>query len=104
VQTLLAREIAGESNDKDEKAVTMRAKRLRHLINGSITVGGLVAGSLSLLTFFQKESVLRSLTTDAGIRAASRIIFPAVLVTQGEPCLLQVVSCIVMTSFTSVSS
>jgi Na+-driven multidrug efflux pump len=34
------------------------------------------------LTFFQKESVLRSLTTDAGIRAASRIIFPAVLVTQ----------------------
>jgi len=85
VQTLLAREIAGgkgsETEENPAKAV-MRAKRVRHLINGSILVGGLVAGSLSLLTFFQKESVLRSLTTDTGIREASRIIFPAVLVTQ----------------------
>ena len=87
MQTLLAREIAGDSGDETKensgKAI-MRAKRVRHLINGSIIVGGFVAGSLSLLTFFQKESVLRSLTTDTGIREASRIIFPAVLVTQGE--------------------
>ncbi len=53
-------------------------------INGSILVGGAVAASLSLLTYFQRESVLRGLTTDAGIREASKVIFPAVLVTQGE--------------------
>lgn len=85
VQTLLAREIAsGRGDETDPTKATMRAKRVRHLINGSIFVGGLVAGGLSLLTFFQKESVLRGLTTDAGIREASRVIFPVVLVTQGE--------------------
>ena len=86
VQTLLAREIAGGSIDetKDPAGATVAAKRIRHLINGSILVGGLVAGSLSMLTFFQKESVLRGLTTDAGIRDLSRVIFPAVLVTQGK--------------------
>jgi len=93
VQTLLAREIASGSSianagDDDEtssggnEGTVMRAKRVRHLIDGSILVGGLVAGSLSLLTFFKKESVLRGLTTDASIREASRIIFPAVLATQ----------------------
>lgn len=85
VQTLLAREIAGGSNDVGKPIEQhRRAKRVRHLIDGSILVGGLVAGSLSVLTFFQKESVLRGLTTDSSIREASRIIFPAVLVTQGK--------------------
>jgi len=85
VQTLLAREIAGGSNDVGKPIEQhRRAKRVRHLIDGSILVGGLVAGSLSALTFFQKESVLRGLTTDSSIREASRIIFPAVLVTQGK--------------------
>ncbi|KAL9186308.1 hypothetical protein ACHAXT_005546 [Thalassiosira profunda] len=87
VQTLLAREMAGggggggEATEDPGKA-TRRARRVRHLINGSIGVGGLVAGSLSLLTFFQRDSVLKGLTTDASIREASRAIFPAVLITQ----------------------
>lgn len=91
VQTLLAREIArngSDDGDKNTKQTIMKAKRVRHLINGSILVGGMVAGGLSLLTFFQKESVLRGLTTDASIREASRVIFPAVLVTQGELLVL----------------
>lgn len=83
VQTLLAREIAAsEVESKDSKKAIVSAKRVRHLINVSIIVGGLVAGGLSLLTFFQREGVLRGLTTDASIREASRVIFPAVLVTQ----------------------
>ena len=59
------------------------------VIDGSIFVGGAVSTALSLFTFFQRESVLRGLTTDAGIREASRIIFPAVLVTQGEKYVVQ---------------
>eukprot|EP00581_Thalassiosira_minuscula_P020143 CAMPEP_0183719194 /NCGR_PEP_ID=MMETSP0737-20130205/12250_1 /TAXON_ID=385413 /ORGANISM="Thalassiosira miniscula, Strain CCMP1093" /LENGTH=620 /DNA_ID=CAMNT_0025948905 /DNA_START=50 /DNA_END=1912 /DNA_ORIENTATION=+ len=93
VQTLLAREIAsgssGSSSSTSDKVAkedptkaTMRAKRARHLIDGSVLVGGLVAGGLSLLTYLQRDSVLRGLTTDAGVREASRIIFPVVLVTQ----------------------
>lgn len=84
VQTLLAREIAAgsEVESKDSKKAIVSAKRVRHLINVSIIVGGLIAGGLSLLTFFQREGVLRGLTTDASIREASRVIFPAVLVTQ----------------------
>ena len=85
VQTLLAREIsAGSTVDerKDPKKAAIAAKRVRHLINGSILVGGLVATALSGLTFLQKDSVLRGLTTDAGIREASSVIFPVVLVTQ----------------------
>ena len=92
VQTLLAREIGSGSKSGEEEEVRaedrrqefLRAKRIRHLIDGSILVGGLVAGSLSMLTYFQRESVLRGLTTDAGIREASRVIFPAVLITQGK--------------------
>lgn len=82
VQTLLAREIAGGEFKESDTKKFLRARRIRHLINGSILVGGLVAGSLSTLTWFQKESVLRGLTTDASIREASRVIFPAVMVTQ----------------------
>ena len=61
-----------------------------------------------MLTFFQKESVLRGLTTDAGIREASRVIFPAVLVTQGMfltrtnymhfPCRLMINTCAITNS------
>jgi len=82
VQTLLAREIAGGKLQESDDKKYLRAKRVRHLINGSILVGGLVAGGLSTLTWFQKESVLKGLTTDASIREASRVIFPAVMVTQ----------------------
>ena len=82
VQTLLAREIAGGVVKESDTKKNLRAKRVRHLINGSILVGGLVAGGLSTLTWFQKESVLKGLTTDASIREASRVIFPAVMVCQ----------------------
>lgn len=82
VQTLLAREIAGGAVKESASRKNLRARRVRHLINGSILVGGLVAGGLSTLTWFQKESVLRGLTTDGSIREASRVIFPAVMVTQ----------------------
>lgn len=82
VQTLLAREIAGGVVKESDTKKNLRARRVRHLINGSILVGGLVAGGLSTLTWFQKESVLKGLTTDASIREASRVIFPAVMVCQ----------------------
>jgi len=85
VQTLLAREIAGGKFEEEESSdgkKNLRARRVRHLINGSILVGGLVAGGLSTLTWFQKERVLKGLTTDASIREASRVIFPVVMVTQ----------------------
>eukprot|EP00986_Skeletonema_menzelii_P002417 scaffold652_cov142-Skeletonema_menzelii.AAC.4 len=82
VQTLLAREIAGGVVKESDTKKNLRARRVRHLINGSILVGGLVAGGLSTLTWFQKEGVLKGLTTDVSIREASRVIFPAVMVTQ----------------------
>lgn len=82
VQTLLARELAGEEEGPQNEI--LRAKRVRYLINGSCLIGGAVAGGLSLLTYFQRDGVLRGLTTDAGIQEACRVIFPAVLVTQGE--------------------
>lgn len=83
VQTLLAREMAGgDSGGGGGAAAAVRAERVRHLINGSILVGGAVAGALSLLTFFQRDGVLRGLTTNAGIREASAAVFPVVLITQ----------------------
>ena len=48
VQTLLAREIA----DDKSRSGRIRASAVRHLINGSIFVGGAVATGLSLITFF----------------------------------------------------
>ena len=85
VQTLLAREMAGgDSGGGGGAAAAVRAERVRHLINGSILVGGAVAGALSLLTFFQRDGVLRGLTTNADIREASAAVFPVVLITQGE--------------------
>jgi hypothetical protein len=86
VQTLLAREMAGGyvDNDDDGIGAVVRAERVRHLINGSILVGGAVAGALSLLTFFQRDGVLRGLTTNTAIREASAAVFPVVLITQGE--------------------
>ena len=107
VQTLLAREVSGGLGESSRDA-TFRARRVRHcesifhnvssscnilltfyahhvtnlVIDGSILVGGAVSTLLSLFTFFQRESVLQSLTTDPRIREASRTIFLPVLVTQ----------------------
>ena len=80
VQTLLAREIA----DDKSRSKKVRSSSVRHLINCSIAIGGAVATGLSLLTFFQRESVMQGLTTNPAIRDASLAIFPAVLATQGK--------------------
>lgn len=80
VQTLLAREM---SDDKS-RSNKIRASAVRHLINGSIIVGGTVASGLSLVTFLKRKSVMQGLTTNPAIRDASLAIFPAVLATQGE--------------------
>jgi Na+-driven multidrug efflux pump len=60
----------------------VRAKVVRHLINTSIFIGGGVAGTLSLTTYLQRDSILRGLTSNLAIQSASAAIFPAVLVTQ----------------------
>lgn len=91
VQTLLAREMAGTYDEEDDRGTgrmditgtaVVRAERVRHLIDGSILVGGVVAGALSLLTYFQQDGVLRGLTTNVGIREACSAVFPVVLLTQ----------------------
>ena len=79
VQTLLAREIADKS-----RPAKIRVASVRHLINGSIYVGGAVASALSLLTYFQRQSVMQGLTSNPAVRDAALAIFPAVLATQGE--------------------
>lgn len=78
VQTLLARELA----DEQTYAPPVRRQVVRHLINTSILLGGGVAGVLSITTFLQQDSILRGLTSNAAIRAASASIFPVVLITQ----------------------
>lgn len=73
VQTLIARETASSRP---------RARLLRYLVRGSVVVGGGVALLLSLTTWWRRDLILRGLTTDAAVRAASVSIFPIVLVTQ----------------------
>jgi Na+-driven multidrug efflux pump len=78
VQTLLAREIA---DDKSRPAI-VRQKAVRHLINGSIFSGGIVATLLSMITFFKRQSVMQGLTNNVAVQEAALAIFPAVLATQ----------------------
>lgn len=78
VQTLLAREI---SDDKS-RPKKLRRIAVRHLINGSILVGGGVATVLSLVTYMQRVSVMNGLTSNPAVREAALAIFPAVLATQ----------------------
>mmetsp|Transcript_254 Transcript_254/g.615 ORF Transcript_254/g.615 Transcript_254/m.615 type:complete len:558 (-) Transcript_254:2026-3699(-) len=92
VQTLLARELA----DDQTHSPATKAKLIRHLINTSLVLGGGVASTLSLTTFLQRDSILRGLTTNAAIREASTIIFPAVLLTQVFKGLAYPVNGIVM--------
>lgn len=61
---------------------SVKSKVIRHLINTSIIFGGGVATVLSLTTYLQQTSILRGLTTNLQVRAASQAIFPVVLVTQ----------------------
>jgi len=78
VQTLLAREIA---DDKSRPAI-VRQKAVRHLINGSIFAGGIVATLLSTVTFLKRQSVMKGLTNNVAVQDAALAIFPAVLATQ----------------------
>lgn len=78
VQTLLAREIA----DDKSRAAIVRQKAVRHLVNGSIFAGGFVASVLSMVTFFQRQSVMKGLTSNLAVQEAALAIFPAVLATQ----------------------
>ena len=78
VQTLLAREIA----DTKSRSKYVRAKAVRHLINTSIGIGGIVATGLSLTTYLQKTKVLAGLTSNVAVREAAAGIMPAVLATQ----------------------
>jgi putative MATE family efflux protein len=78
VQTLLAREIS----DDQSRSNVVRRSAVRHLINGSIMVGGGVAMALSLVTYFQRGSVMSGLTSNPAVRDAALGIFPAVLATQ----------------------
>jgi len=92
VQTLLAREIS----DTTTKSKSLRAKSIKYLIDGSIGFGAIVAGSLSLLTFFQRDSILKGLTNNAPVREAAAAVFPAVLATQVLKGLAYPVNGIVM--------
>ena len=74
----------------------VKAKVIRHLINTSILLGGGVATVLSLTTYLQQTSILRGLTTNLQVRAASKAIFPVVLVTQVFKGLAYPVNGIVM--------
>lgn len=78
VQTLLARELA-DTTSHDDKT---RAKLIRHLINTSIGIGGLVSVVLSLSTYWRRDWILKGLTTNVQVQAAAATIFPAVLLTQ----------------------
>ena len=92
VQTLLAREIA----DTKSRSEYVRAKAVRHLINTSIGIGGVVATGLSLTTYLQKSKVLAGLTSNLAVREAAAGIMPAVLATQVAKGLAYPVNGIVM--------
>ena len=92
VQTLLAREIA----DTKSRSEYMRAKAVRHLINTSIGIGGVVAAGLSLTTYLQQSKVLAGLTSNLAVREAATGIMPAVLATQVAKGLAYPVNGIVM--------
>ena len=72
VQTLLAREMASRR----------KPALLRHLIDLSVRLGGGVAAVLALTTYMWRDWIARSLTTSTAVQAASKAIFPVVLVTQ----------------------
>jgi putative MATE family efflux protein len=78
VQTTLARELA----DTDSHPPKVRAQLIRHLISTSIWLGGGVATALSLSTFWRRNWILASLTTNPAVQAAAAGIFPVVLLTQ----------------------
>lgn len=79
VQTLLAREMADASGSRSGR---VRAAAVRHLIQISVGIGGVVATVLSLTTYLQRSSILGGLTSSSAVRDAAMAIMPAVLATQ----------------------
>ena len=80
VQTLLARELSVKSTTNDDDII--KASVVQHLITTSLWLGGGVATTLSLATYWRRDWILAGLTTNASIRSASAAIFPIVLLTQ----------------------
>lgn len=74
-QTLLAREFGKEERER-------RGDYIRKVIGLSCWSGGLLSAALSLLTYFNRSSVISKLSSDPGVRAACYAIFPAVLICQ----------------------
>jgi Na+-driven multidrug efflux pump len=92
IMHIFSREMA----DEESHSPAVRAKLVRHMINGSILVGGGVAGLLSITTFLQRDSILKGLTTNLAIRDAAKAIFPIVLATQTAKGLCYPVNGIIM--------
>ena len=90
-QTLLARELGGETARRAEEASklkangdesTMRTLAARHIISRGFGVGLLVSGSLSLVTLVNRHRVVAGLTTLPEVRHAADHVMPLVLVCQ----------------------
>jgi putative MATE family efflux protein len=77
-QTLVAREL----NDDKSHSPRVRAKLIRHLINFAVLFGGGVASTLTLFTWWRRDSILAGLTNIPSVQAAAASIFPIVLLTQ----------------------
>jgi putative MATE family efflux protein len=78
VQTLLARELS----DNTSHEATTRSRLIRHLITTSIWLGGCVAGTLSLTSYWRRKWIVQGLTTNTAVQTAAAGIFPAVMATQ----------------------
>ena len=89
---ILSRELADETSHSPK----VRAALVKHLINGSIILGGGVAAILSFTTYLQQDSILMGLTTNAEVRSAAALIFPMVLATQTAKGLCYPVNGVIM--------
>lgn len=87
-----SRELADETSHSPK----VRAALVKHLINGSILLGGGVAFVLSFTTYLQRDSILMGLTTNAEVRSAAAVIFPMVLATQTAKGLCYPVNGVIM--------
>ena len=85
-----------ELADETSHSPSVRAALVKHLINGSILVGGGIAAVLSITTFLQRDSILMGLTTNADVRSAAAAIFPMVLTTQTAKGLCYPVNGVIM--------
>lgn len=73
-QALIARDFPFNDPRKIEAA--------RHIIKRSVSLGLLISGTLSALTYFNQKSILNVLTKSPEVFAAASAVMPIVLVTQ----------------------